>query len=279
MNVALRAGTRRGLTEFGISLRTPGDVLFIVLGVVVVGVVLFLLRDAEVATGVPTAWFVIPSVLTIQLAFISTYGLASVVVTEREDGTLLRARALPAGVPTYAIGVTVRTLAELVCTVVPTLVIAAIALGGGFGLDPLGAAFVLGVLVLGTVALTPLGIVLGTLFRNPRSVGGWGFLILGAIAFASGLIQPISTLPPWVQPIGLALPLYWIGHALRSAFLPAEFGAIEATGAWQPGLAVAIVAAWAVVALLLAPRLLRRVARRETGSAIEARRQAALRRA
>ncbi|MRG61107.1 ABC transporter permease [Agromyces sp. CFH 90414] len=279
MTTALRAGIRRGLTEFGISLRTPGDVLFIIIGLVIVAVVLWLNRDAEFAPGAPLGWYVVPSVLTIQLLFIATYGLATVIVTEREDGTLMRARSLPSGLRVYAVGVTTRTLAEIACTVLPTLVIAAIILGGDLGLDALGVLQVLAMLALGTVALTPFGFVVGTVFRNPRAVGGWGFLVVGAVALVSGLFQPLSTLPAWVQPIGLVLPLYWIGHAMRSAFLPDEFGVVEIWGGWHVGLAFAIVAAWAVVGLVLAPRLLRRVARRETASGIEARRQAALQRA
>ncbi|GAA1766048.1 ABC transporter permease [Agromyces humatus] len=278
MTIALRAGIRRGLTEFGISLRTPADVLFIVFGLVIVGVVLWLNRDAEAAPGAPLAWFILPSILTIQLLFVTAYGLATVIVTEREDGTLLRARSLPTGLPVYSVGVTARTLAELVCTFVPTLAIAAAVLGGALGLDALGLATVLAMLVLGTVALLPFGFVIGTVFRNPRSVGGWGFLAVGAVAFASGLIQPLATLPAWVQPIGLALPLFWIGHVLRGAFLPAELGTLEFGGGWHFGLAFAIVAAWAIVGLVLAPHLLRRIARRETASAIELRRQAALQR-
>jgi ABC-2 type transport system permease protein len=279
MITAVRAGLRRGLTEFGISLRTPSDVVFILIGLVAVGVALWLYRDAEAAPGVPLTWFILPSILTIQLVFIAGYGLATVVVTEREDGTLLRARTLPRGLPVYASGVVTKTLAELVCTFVPTLVIAAILLGGRFGLDAVDLAIVLAMLVLGTLALTPFGFVVGTVFRNPRSVSGWGFLVVGLLAFVSGLVQPLASLPVWVQPLGLALPLYWIGHALRGAFLPGELGAFEVFGDWQFGLAFLVVGSWAVVGLLLAPRLLRRVARRETASGIELRRQAALQRA
>ena len=76
---ALRAGVRRGLTEFGISLRTPSEVSYILLGVVIVAVVLWLNRDAELAPGVLTGTFILASVLTIQLVFVTCYGLGTTI--------------------------------------------------------------------------------------------------------------------------------------------------------------------------------------------------------
>ncbi|MCD2441725.1 ABC transporter permease [Agromyces sp. SYSU K20354] len=275
---AVRAGIRRGITEHWISLRTPSETAFMVIGLAIVGVVLWLNRDTEIAPGVAVASFIVPSILTIQLLFITCYGLATVVVTEREDGTLIRSRSLPNGLRAYSTGILTRTMCELIETIVLTIVIAAVILGGSLGVDGAGLAVIAGMLILGTIALTTFGFVIGTVFRNPRSVGGWGFLAVGALALVSGLIQPLSTMPAWVQVIGQGSPLYWIGHAFRSAFLPEGAGAFELGGGWQLAIAFAVVGAWAVAGILLAPVLLRRVARRETGSAIEARRQAALQR-
>ncbi|GAA1838220.1 ABC transporter permease [Agromyces salentinus] len=276
---AIRAGVRRGLIEHWISLRTPSETAFMVIGIAVIGVVLWVNRDSEIAPGASLNSFILPSIITIQLLFITCYGLATVIVTEREDGTLIRARSLPNGLRAYSTGLLTRTMCELVEMMVLTLVIAAIILGSSFDVGPAGVAVILGMLVLGTVALTTFGFVLGTVFKNPRSVGGWGFLVVGALAYVSGLVQPLVSMPAWVQVIGQGSPLFWIGQAFRWAFLPPEAGAMEPGGDWQLGIAFAVVAAWAIVGLVLAPRLLHRVARRETGSAIEARRQAALQRA
>lgn len=275
---AVRAGIRRGLIEFGISCRTPSEAFFMVIGVAAVVTVLWFNRDDELAPGVPTVAFIVPSILTIQLAFVACYGLATVLVTEREDGTLIRARSLPTGLRAYSTALTTKTLAELVATVGVTLVIVAVMFGRTLGLDVADLAIVVGLFVLGTIALTTFGMVIGAAFRNPRSVSGWGFLILGVFVFAAGLVVPLANLPLWVQIIGQATPLYWIGHGLREAFLPLEMAAIEIGGSWRPGIAFAVVGAWAVAGLVLAPTVLRRVARRETGSLLEARRDAALQR-
>ncbi|WP_308797072.1 ABC transporter permease [Agromyces silvae] len=276
---AVRAGLRRGLTEFWISMRTPSESSFMLIGIVAVAVVFWLQRGVELMPGVPTAAFIVPSVLTIQLLFVACYGLATVVVTEREDGTLIRARTLPTGLRAYTTGLTTRTMAELVVTVGLTLVIVAALVGPELGLDAAGIVVIAGMFVLGTIALTTFGMVIGTMFRNPRSVGGWGFFVLAAFVFVSGLIQPLASLPVWVQVIGVITPIYWIGHGMREAFLPPELAMLEIGGEWQLWLAFAVVGAWAVVGAILAPMLLRRVARRETASALGARREAAMQRA
>ncbi|WP_127794172.1 ABC transporter permease [Agromyces sp. LHK192] len=275
----IRAGVRRGAIESFISLKTPGDSAFVVIGLISIGVVVWFNRSAEIMPGVPVVSFVVPSILTIQLLFIACYGLATVIVTEREDGTLIRARSLPGGVRVYAVGVITKTLWELVVTVGLGLVITWAIVGSSLGLDVGGVAIVLGMLVLGTIALTTFGLVLGVVFRNPRAVGGWGIIVVGALAWISGLIQPLASMAGWLQVIGQISPLYWIGVAFRSAFVPEAAQAVELGGDWRVAVAFAVVAAWAIAGALLAPRLLRRAARRETGSAIEARREAALRRA
>ncbi|MFC9560342.1 ABC transporter permease [Agromyces sp. NPDC056965] len=276
---AVRAGIRRGLTEFGISLRTPSEASYIAVGVVIVVVVLWLNRDAEIVPGLPAASFIVASILTIQLVFVACYGVAAVVSTEREDGTLLRARSLPTGVLAYVTGITAKTLAEFLTNVVITLVAAAILLGASLGLDWADVAVIAGMLVVGFVAMTTLGFALGAVFRNPRMVGGWGFVVVGALAWFSGLIQPLATMPQWAQVVGQATPLYWVGLGLRSAVLPDDFASLEIGGSWRLPLAFAVVTAWAIAGLLISPVLIRRVARRETVAGIEARRQAALQRA
>src|SRR5690606_33230677 len=131
-------------------------------------------------------------------------------------------------------------------------------------------------LALGLVALTAFGFVIGSIFRSPRAVGGWGLLVVGALVWVSGLVQPLSSMAGWVQITGQLSPLYWLGLALRGAILPDEFAVIEVGGEWRVGLAFLVLAAWAIVGLALAPLLLSRMARRETSGSIEQRRQQAL---
>jgi ABC-2 type transport system permease protein len=142
----------------------------------------------------------------------------------------------------------------------------------------LAALGAVGYLVLGLLAVLPLGFIIGSIFKNPRSVGGWGMLVITGIVFVSGIFTPLATMATWVQILGQLTPTYWLGLGLRSTLLPEAAVAVEIDGSWRTGLTIAVLAAWAVVGLLLAPRLLRRMARRESGSGVAARRDKAMQR-
>ncbi len=73
-------------------------------------------------------------------------------------------------------------------------------------------------------------------------------------------------------------PFYWLGLGMRSALLPDAAAAVELSGSWQHLETVAVLGAWAVVGLVLAPVVLRRMARRESGASVEAGRQQAAQR-
>jgi ABC-2 type transport system permease protein len=94
----------------------------------------------------------------------------------------------------------------------------------------------------------------------------------------SGIFYPISALPGWVQGVAQVFPIYWLGLGIRSALLPDAAAALEISGSWRHLETAAVLGAWAVAGLLLAPAVLRRMARRESGSTMEARRQQHLQR-
>jgi ABC-2 type transport system permease protein len=85
-------------------------------------------------------------------------------------------------------------------------------------------------------------------------------------------------MPQWVQWIAQVFPMYWLGLGMRSALLPAGAVSVEIAGSWRHLETVGVLGAWAVVGLVLAPIVLGRMARRESGSSVAERRERALRR-
>ena len=86
-----------------------------------------------------------------------------------------------------------------------------------------------------------------------------------------GIFFPITVLPKWLQwlqSVAEAFPFYWVGLGARSALLPPEMVAVEIGGSWRTVEMFAVLGAWAALGLLLAPILLRRMARRQSGSAL-----------
>lgn len=274
---AIRIGARRGIIEFRRSLTAPGDVGYYVFGSVIFVVAMYFQRRNELeGTGLTVAHVMFPSVMAMVVVFGAAYGLATLVATEREDGTLLRAKSVPHGMAGYVTGQAVRTTAEaafsLTTIVVPTIIL----IDDPWSHPWRSPLIVVLFAVLGLLASIPLGFVIGSVFKNPRAVGGWGFIIMGLLIWVSGIFAPVTRFPEWVHPLATSLPLYWLGHGMRSAVLPEGAAVAELGGEWQILEAVLVLAGWAAVSLLLAPVFLRRMARRESGSAVSARRDKAL---
>ena len=60
---------------------------------------------------------------------------------------------------------------------------------------------------------------------------------------------------------------------MRSVFRPDALSAVELTHSWRHLETLGVLTVWAVLGLVLAPAILRRMARRESGSAVAARRE------
>jgi ABC-2 type transport system permease protein len=273
---ALRAGFTRGLIELRQSFSGTALISQLFWPVVTLAAIFFL-RDRSVGVGRYTLGsFILPGVLGMFVAlgmFLALQYLAA----DREDGTLLRAKATPNGLRGYLIGKIVTVsgtiLAYLLILLIPGLFIV-----DGLDIGNLHVWLTLAwVLILGFVATQPIGAILGSLISTPRTAGYLSLPILGLIAI-SGIFYPITALPGWLQGIAQVFPIYWLGLGMRSAFLPAAAASVEIGGSWRPLATAAVLAAWSVSGLIVAPLILGRMARRESGSTVVARREKALQR-
>lgn len=276
---AIRVGRERGWTEFKNSLKAPQDLGFYV---VVTGIALAYLianRDSEVeGTSLLLPTVLIPSILGGLLAFGMIIGPAYQIAIEREDGTLLRAKAIPHGMAGYVTGQVVlhslSALPSLGLILVPSLFLFDDVMSHGLS----GWLMVVGILIVGTLATLPIGMVLGSLVKNSRQVGTWGMAPVMGLVAISGIFAPMESLWGWVQGLAQVFPMYWLGHGMRAAFLPDSAASYEIGGSWRLAETFGVLGLWAMAGLLLAPILLRRMARRESGSAVEARKQEAMQR-
>lgn len=274
---AVRVGLRRGWTEFLLSLRSPQDQgFYLVQAVAVLGWVWFNRNDVVAGYDVPVPAFALPSMLGGLLAFGLVVGPAYQLALEREDGTLLRMKAVPHGLVGYASGQLLFHTLGLLPLLTTILVPAALFFDDVVPAGPGGWLTMAGFLVLGLLATMPIGIVIGSLAPNVQKVGTWGITPVIALAAISGLLFPVDRLWGWVQGLAQLFPVYWLGLGLRSAFLPDTAAAAELGGGWRTGTAVAVLSAWAVAGALLAPAVLRRMARKQSGAVVaQAREKAA----
>ena len=272
---AVRLGLRRGGIEIRQTLTIPQDVLGYFFPVVVFTVVLYFVRDTTIAGAFPAGALMLPSVLGMTIAVTGVVNLAQLLTVEREDGTLLRAKATPNGMTGYLVGKTVLMSGTMIVSVLVQLV-AAMVLLDGVGITGAGSALtLLWVVVLGLLATLPLGAILGSLVSNSRSMGVV-LLPVMAVAGSSGIFYPLSQMPEWMQGVAQVFPVYWLGLGTRSALLPETMVGVEIGQSWRHLETFGVLGAWAVAGLVLAPIVLRRMARRESGSSVEARKRKAM---
>jgi ABC-2 type transport system permease protein len=274
--MALRQGFTRGLIELRQSFSGAG-LLGHLFWPVVTLVAIFFLRDRSFgASGFTLGALVLPSVLGMFVAF-GMLLMVQYLTAEREDGTLLRAKAIPNGIGAYLIGKLVTVsgtiLAYLAILLLPGLVIV-----DGLQVGSIGSWLTLAwVLLLGLVATQSIGAMLGALISSPRGAGYISLPIIGLIAI-SGIFYPITALPGWLQGIAQAFPMYWLGLGMRSALLPESAAGVELDGSWRHLATIGVLGTWAVLGLIVAPIVLRRMARRESGARVAERREKLLQR-
>ncbi len=274
---AIRSGFNRGWTEFKLSLKSPQDQGFYLFTSALVLLYLWFNRNNDVqGTDLSYPTVVLPSMLGGLLVFSLIVGPAYALAMEREDGTLLRAKAVPHGVVGHVTGHVVLNVLAIIPSFLVILVPGAILFDGLMSNGAEGWATLVWVTLLGLWATLPIGIIIGSLAPGVQKVGTWGMLPVLVLIGISGIFFPIQSLWGWVQVVAQMFPMYWVGLGMRSAFLPDAAAALEIGRSWRTLETVLVLSAWAIAGSLIAPVVVRRMARRQSGSQVEAAREQAL---
>ena len=269
---AIRAGLSRGWIETRQNLTETVYVFGHAIGPVANVAVLLAFRGKTVpGTDFALVTMVLPSLLGMTIVYGGLSAPASSITADREDGTLLRAKATPNGMLGYLIGKIVMfaltTLLSVMAIVIPGIMIV-----DNLILDARAWLLLTLLFVVGMVSTVPTGVALGSLMKSSMQAALVP-LAYALIMIVSGIFYPITVLPTWLQWVAQAFPVYWVGLGARSAMLPAEMVAAEIGQSWRTVEMFAVLGVWAVIGLLLAPILLRRMARSQSGSAVAAVRQ------
>lgn len=271
----IRMGLRRGWIEIRHTLTNGTDLWSYLFPAVLLLGTVFLMRNATVpGTSFSLGSRTLPGVFGMGMAMGGLMTTSQQLIVDREDGTLLRAKAVPGGMTSYLAGKVVlvggMTLIGFLIQLIPGLFLV-----DGLSVDAAGWLTLLWLIPIGFVATLPLGAAIGSLFDDPRNMALVVLPIFGTIAI-SGIFYPISNFPGWLQGLGQVFPMYWLGLGMRSVFLPDSLAAVEIGHSWRHLETFGVLTGWAVLGLTLAPILLRRMAARESGSAVEARRERAM---
>ncbi len=275
---AIRAGLTAGRIELRQTFTNGQDLWNYLFPPVIMILVMFFMRNSEVQnTGFSLATMTLPSTLGMGIAFTGLMSTAAILVIDREDGTLLRAKAIPHGMIGYLVRkIVLVTGMSLVSFLL--LLLAGSSLFDGLQLsDPHVWLTLAWLIPIGLLATMPIGAVLGSIISNARNMGVIMVPNMALIGI-SGIFYPITEYPGWLQGIAQVFPIYWLGLGMRSAMLPDAMVTVEIADSWRHWETFGVLAAWAVVGLIVAPIVLRRMARRESGSSVAARREKALQR-
>ena len=269
---AVLAGLSRGWIETRHMMSDTASVVWYFAVPVIFAIVLLIMRGKTVpGTEFALGAMVLPSLIGMSIAFGGLMGPAGTIAVDREDGTLLRAKATPNGMIGYLVGKIVMfaltTLISVVLLVIPALTVA-----GELQLGPRTWLILALVFVVGMVATVPISVALGSLVKSAAQTGLL-FLASMLLIVPSGIFYPITALPTWLQWVGQAFPFYWLGLGARSAMLPEQMAAAEIGASWRTLEMFGVLGVWAVIGMTLAPIMLRRMARRQSGSAVAAARE------
>ncbi len=114
-----------------------------------------------------------------------------------------------------------------------------------------------GVLVLGTLGSTLLGLAVGGRLRDAKAAPAVVNLPFVFLQFISGVFIPFSDLPGGLRATSGFFPLRWLSQGMRSVFLPDSFVASEPSGSWQHPLMWTVLGVWSVLGLVACVRWFR----------------------
>ncbi len=197
MRTILRSGTAHGLTEFRQAF-SGVELIGQLFWPLVTLAAIYFFRDRSIdGSGVPLGTSMFPGVLGMFVAFGMMLVIQSL-TADREDGTLLRAKATPGGVPSYLVSKLVTT------SLTVGVYLLMVAVPGSFLVDGLNVGrpatwlTIIWVVGLGMIAVQLLGAVLESLVASPRAASYIALLVMALVA-VSGIFYPLAALPGWLQ--------------------------------------------------------------------------------
>jgi ABC-2 type transport system permease protein len=204
---------RQAAAELRSNLRAPDFAA----GVLALPIVLYMVFGAPRVTepmpgGTVGAYLVVAFCIYGTLSAV-LFGIGQAVADERGRGyvRLIRTTPLPA---TAYLGAKLVLAAALTVLSVITVGIAGVITGAGLPLDRWIA--MAGVLVLGGLAIAPIGFLVGFIVR-PSAAGAVSLLLLFPLSLASGVFMTVESLPDVVRTISQFTPTYHLSEFARGA--------------------------------------------------------------
>jgi len=197
--------------------------------------------------GHPEHDYLVPALLGYGTINTTFGGLAILLVIRREEGMLKRIRATPLPPPTYLAAVLASILTVFTIQALVLVALGRLLYGSELPSRPFS---LLAAAAVGAAAFAAMGVGLSGLIRSAEGSSPVVNVIVLPMTFLSGGFGPTRRFPHVLRALADVLPLTHLIDALKSIYLDHQ----SVTG---QGAALAIVAAWGVVGLVVALRAFR----------------------
>lgn len=211
----------------------------------------------SIAPGVAFRQYFVAGMIASGLMTTGFQSLAINIPVERDNGTLKRLAGTPMPPAAYFLGKACLIVVTTVGQLTLLMLLGALFFGLHLPSDP-GRWFTFAWLVLlGSFAMTMLGIAFTALVRNGKSAPAIVSPVAIVLQFISGVFFQYDQLPTWMRDVAAIFPLKWLTQGMRSVFLPDSFVTREPAHSWQHGTIALVLLAWAVVGIAVATRTFR----------------------
>jgi ABC-2 type transport system permease protein len=195
------------------------------------------------------AQFYTPSIAIFSLVAACYTSLVLGIATARDEGLFKRVRGTPLPMGLYLASWLVSAAAVGIGAIVILFAVSIPAFDVKIFANTLPAAIV--TLLLGAACLSALGLAVASLVKSADQAMPVAQLTFLPLSFISGIWFPLEGAPNWLVTIAHIFPLYHLVEAFDACFVPQT-----TNGGWAPG-HLAVIAAWGIVALIVAMRRFR----------------------
>ena len=173
--------------------------------------------------------FLVPGIIAMTLMNSAMFGLAGTIVTYRERGILRRLKVTPQPLTTFLAAQITNQLTFSILRVV-LLIAVARAL---FNVHVIGSYLsLLVVVIIGSLAFVTIAFAIASFSKNREISDTVSNIISMPMMFLGGVFFPVDGAPAWIRPLINALPLKYLGDAMRGVMIKGDSLKAISTDLW-----------------------------------------------
>jgi len=166
--------------------------------------------------GMSYASFITPAMITFAILNACYVNVLTSVVMSREDGILKRLHGTPMPLSSYVLGRMIAAAAVALLAVAVLLPVGTFGLGASLPASGLGE--LAGVVALGVLVFTTVGVALTSIVPRADTALPIAFGTMLPLAFISGVFFPSEGTEPWLRRVGDAFPIAPIARSAARVF-------------------------------------------------------------